>query len=317
MPAPPVLDPRPSASVVLRRLGCAPDERLIIFHVDDVGMCEASVRAFGDLWAAGAVSSGAGVVPCPWFPAVAELCRTHPDVDMGVHATLNAEWAHYRWRPVSTLDPATGLVDEEGYLHRRQPAVLSRATPDAVQAEIRAQMDRALAAGIDVTHLDAHMLTAVFPRFAPGYLAEAARARVPAMFPSPALAARLEQTFGPAVAVETGSMAARLAGEGYPVVDAFDAMPLNEPRAQLDYAKYRLRQTGPGLTHFVLHPAVDTPELRAICHDWACRVANYRAFLSPDLRQFITDEGFRIVGYRALRDLVRTPLASPSEPSCP
>ncbi len=106
----------------LKKLGFSDNDRAVIIHTDDIGMCHASVQAFKDLWAFGTISSGATMVPCPWFPAVAQMCRENPDMDMGVHATLNAEWESYRWGPVSTRDASSGLMDEIGLL----PSVASR-----------------------------------------------------------------------------------------------------------------------------------------------------------------------------------------------
>ena len=82
---------------LLKKLGYSETDRLVIFHTDDIGMCQASLQAFKDLWEFGTISSGAVMVPCPWFPATAEFCRNNPEVDMGVHATLNSEWESYRW----------------------------------------------------------------------------------------------------------------------------------------------------------------------------------------------------------------------------
>jgi hypothetical protein len=60
----------------------------------------------------------------------------------------------------------------------------------------------------------------------------------------------------------------------------------------------------PGLTHFVLHPAVDTPELRAITPDWPSRVADYQAFSSRELREYVRRSGVQVIGYGELRDLL-------------
>ncbi len=92
-------------------------------------MCHASVQAFKDLWAFGTITSGATMVPCPWFPAVAQMCRENPQMDMGVHATLNAEWDNYRWGPVSTREQASGLMDADGYFHQWHQAVYDNARP--------------------------------------------------------------------------------------------------------------------------------------------------------------------------------------------
>ena len=87
----------------LKKLGFSDNDRAVIIHTDDIGMCHASVQAFKDLWTFGTITSGATMVPCPWFPAVAQMCKENPAIDMGVHATLNSEWVSYRWGPVSTL----------------------------------------------------------------------------------------------------------------------------------------------------------------------------------------------------------------------
>jgi predicted glycoside hydrolase/deacetylase ChbG (UPF0249 family) len=70
---------------LLKKLGYSNNDRLVIIHVDDVGMCHASLQGFKDLWEFGTISSGAVMVPCPWFPAVADWARQNPDVDLGVH----------------------------------------------------------------------------------------------------------------------------------------------------------------------------------------------------------------------------------------
>ncbi|MDO8835303.1 MAG: polysaccharide deacetylase family protein [Vicinamibacterales bacterium] len=294
-----------AANAALKKLGYSDQDRLVIVHTDDIGMCQASLEAFAGLWGCGTISSGAVMVPCPWFPAAAAYCRAHPDVDMGVHVTLTAEWEGYRWVPVSTTDPASGLLDAEGYLHRRQPAVMTGARPEAVHAEISGQVARAVKAGIDVTHMDAHMLTALLPRLAPAYVEVARAARVPIMFPSSSLAGELGPRFGTETARELQRLAIGLEADGFPLVDCFASMPLSGPDDHLDCARQALKHLPPGITHLALHPATDTPELRAICSDWPSRVADYQTFMNTDLKQFMHDEGIHVIGYRALRALIR------------
>jgi predicted glycoside hydrolase/deacetylase ChbG (UPF0249 family) len=113
----------------LKKSGFFDNERAAIIHTDDIGMCHASVQAFKDLCEFGTITSGAVMVPCPWFPAVAQMCRENPGMDIGVHATLNAEWTAYRWGPVSTRDLASGLLDADGHFHQWQPAVYKNAKP--------------------------------------------------------------------------------------------------------------------------------------------------------------------------------------------
>ena len=124
------------ANPVLRRLGFTDHDRVAVVHADDVGMCQATLPAFAELLDFGLVTSGAVMVPCPWFPAAAAYCREHPQADVGVHSTLTSEWDPYRWGPVSTRDEASGLLDAEGYFPRSSQQVQSQGQPEAAQAEL-------------------------------------------------------------------------------------------------------------------------------------------------------------------------------------
>ena len=291
---------------ILKRLGFDDGDRVVILHADDVGMCQASLTAFADLVDFGLVSSGAVMVPCPWFPAVAAYCREHPGVDLGVHLTLTSEWDTYRWGPISTRDPASGLMDEEGYFYRGSEAVQESGDPAAVQAELEAQVGRALAAGIDVSHVDTHMGTVAHPKFMAGYVQLAVQHRLPAMVPRLDEAGWHEMGLEGEMATLAAQFVVQLEAQGVPMLDHMAAMPLEvEPGDRLAVAKRELGALPPGLTHFLFHPALDTPELRAITPRWRSRVADYEVFSSPEMRDWIRDEGLHVVGYRALRALLR------------
>ena len=113
------------------------DDRVVIIHTDDIGMCQASVSAFEELWEAGIITSGATMVPCPWFLDAARLCRTSPDIDMGVHVTLTSEWETYRWGPISTRDPASGLLDSDGYFFRTSEDFQASGDPVQLKSKLR------------------------------------------------------------------------------------------------------------------------------------------------------------------------------------
>jgi predicted glycoside hydrolase/deacetylase ChbG (UPF0249 family) len=291
---------------VLKELGFADDDRVAIIHADDIGMCQATLPAFADLIDFGLVSSGSVMVPCPWFPQVTVYCAQHPEVDLGVHLTLNSEWSSYRWGPVSTRDPASGLMDEAGYFHPDTESVQIQANPAAVQTELAAQVARALAAGIDVTHIDTHMGTVAHPKFIPGYVQLAQQHRLPFLM------LRLDEAGWRAAGMddETAAFAAQfvlqLEEQGVPMLDHLSQeLPLDQHEDRVEVAKRVFDSLPPGLTHFILHPACDTPELRAIGSDWRARIADYRAFISPELRDYVRNAGIHVIGYWDLRDLVR------------
>ena len=152
-----------TAPSVLERLGHAPDARVVVVHADDIGMCHsANVGAFEAL-DGGVVSCGSLMVPCPWFAEAAQMARERPQVDLGVHLTLTSEWDVYRWGPVVGRDAVPSLCADDGCFYPTTEAVLAHATIEDVERELRAQIDKALAAGVDVTHLDSHMGTVFAP----------------------------------------------------------------------------------------------------------------------------------------------------------
>ena len=302
------MDPNP----ILRRMGFTEDARVVIIHADDVGMCRAALSAFADLFEFGLVSSGSVMVPCPWFPQVAAYCRQHHDVDLGVHLTLTSEWEGYRWGPISTRDPSSGLLDIEGYFHRQSEAVQAQADPAAVQLEIEAQVDRALDAGIDVTHVDTHMGAVVSPKFMPGYVQLALQHSLPGLMLRLDEERWLEVVTHHEIGMDSETAAfvvqfmQELEAQGTPMLDSLASLPLDQAADRIALAKRTFDSLKSGLTHFIIHPAQDTPELRAIAPDWASRVGDYEVFMSEDLRDHIDGLGIHVIGYRALRELIKS-----------
>lgn len=287
---------------VLKKLGFSDTDRLVILHVDDVGMCQASVQAFIDLWEFGTISSGAIMVPCPWARAAADYCNSHSGVDLGVHAALNSEWDAYRWRPLSTRDSSTGLLDDEGFMWRKSTDVQARADPEAVQTELQAQVQRALDWGVPVTHLDTHMGALAHAGFLPAYLQVAIQNSIPPLLP------RTRSTLFGSMGMARGqtedlnSFNQELEEQGLPLVDAILMMPLDQPENQIEAARKLLDQVPAGVTHFLFHPALDTPELRAACPDWPSRVANYQTFMSKEIKDYIKSCGVHVIGFRDLKN---------------
>jgi predicted glycoside hydrolase/deacetylase ChbG (UPF0249 family) len=290
---------------VLKKLGYSNTDRLVILHTDDIGMCQASVQAYADLWEFGGISSGAIMMPCPWAKAAADYCKAHPGVDMGVHATLTAEWQTYRWSPLSTREPSSGLMDADGFFWRSSEEAQAKADPDAVLTELQLQVQKALAWGVDATHVDTHMGAVAHPRFIGAYLQAATQHRLPAMIPRGNAAVYTEMGLDAETAAGFVAFTQQLEEQGMPLVDALVSMPLDQPEGQSEIAKKLLGEIPAGVTHFLFHPSVDTPELRAICPDWPSRVANYHTFMSKEVKDFLKNSGIHVIGYRDLRKVLR------------
>lgn len=291
----------------LKKLGFSDTDRVAIIHTDDIGMCQASVSAFADMVDYGLISSGAVMVPCPWFLEAAEYAQSHPEADLGVHLTLTSEWKTYRWGPISTRDPNTGLMDEQGFFHHRSEGVWANADPDAVFVELEAQVKNSLAAGMDPTHIDTHMGSVAHPAFIPSYVQLMTKYGLPAMIPRMSVEDLVAgQNIDPGTAELIVGMIQSLEEMGLPLVDHLSGLELDDATDRLEQAKQVLGALKPGITHFIIHPSKDTPELRQITTSWECRVADYETFTSDATRKFIKDEGIQIIGYRELKALMPT-----------
>lgn len=289
----------------LKKLGFSEQDKVVIIHTDDIGMFQATVPAYQSLLKVGLISSASVMVPCPWFPEVARVCREHAEVDMGVHLTLNSEWETYRWGPISTRQVDSGLLDEQGYFFSECEKTLQRADPGAVATELRAQVERALAAGIDVTHLDAHMGTVMYSPFLQLYIDLALEYHLP-LFLLKSSAANLAHLGIEAEQVERWLQVwGELEERGIPLFDNLKMLPLDDPTDHVSRTKTIIDRLQPGLTYLILHPCMDTPELRAGAPDWPSRVANYEAFSNPQLRDYVGQSGVQVIGYRELRELIR------------
>jgi predicted glycoside hydrolase/deacetylase ChbG (UPF0249 family) len=141
------------------RLGFRSNDKLLIINVDDVGNSHAANAAVIDAMENGLVTSATIIVPGPWFPEIAAYAKARPNSDFGVHLAHTSEWKTLKWGPVANKSEVPGLVDPQGYLWPDIMSVYKNSTPEQAYIEARAQIKKALDAGIDLTHLDSHMGT--------------------------------------------------------------------------------------------------------------------------------------------------------------
>jgi hypothetical protein len=270
------------------RLGYPADERLLIVNCDDLGFCHAANEGVYESLRDGLATSASLMVPCPWARGAAASYRGE---DVGVHLTVNAEHDLYRWGPITH---APSLLDGDGGFPRTITDVWDHADLDEVRRECRAQVERAILWGFDVSHLDAHMGTVqIRSEFFDIYLGLAAEFGLPL---------RLS---GPGTESQIGFPFRRLADEeGVLYPDDFLFVPGVGSREILLKSIHGLN---PGVTEAYLHPAVDSPELRAMAVDWHARVDDHSLLvLEPDLRDAIERAGVTLIGYRPIRDLMRS-----------
>jgi len=138
------------------------EQREILIRCDDAGMNHSVNMALQKVIIRGIPFSTSLMVTCPWYQEAVEILKDNPQVSVGVHLTLNAEWKYYRWGPVAGKNTVPSLVDSLGYFFPSQKLLYDHNPQTAeVKAEIQAQIERALGTGLRIDYLDYHMGTAV------------------------------------------------------------------------------------------------------------------------------------------------------------
>ncbi len=269
------------------RLGHRPDQRLVILSCDDLGSCHAAnvgvFRALHD----GAATCASIMVPAPWASYAARMAL--PSDDIGVHLTLNAEHECYRWGPITH---APSLQSGEGGFPRTLEDLWEHADHDEVLRELRAQIERAIAWGLEITHLAPH-LTAITlrPEFFDVYLELAVEFALPIRLPSTVSAEQAGFPFR-RLAIE----------EGVVFPDHFD----HDWRAgSAERVFAAIDDLRPGVTEIHVQPAIDTPEVRALGDYTQGWIDDLALVTGDELRTRLDASGATLIGYRDLRDVMR------------
>jgi len=278
------------------RLGYPAEARLLIINADDFGMCHDENEATIAGLSRGLFTSSTILATCPWFEEAAEFARNRPDADLGVHLTLTSEWARYKWGPVLGRKAVPSLVDERGYLWADVPQVFANDRLDEAEAELRAQIEKARGAGIDVTHLDSHMgplhLRADYHEI---YLRLANEYRLPIRLTRRSAMRRMG----------FGAILSELDRLGILYPDNFYVGGPENPESTSEYWTNLLRELKPGISEIYCHPGLARDELRSCARDAGQREADFRFFTSEQTRRLLADEGIELMGYKRLRDAMR------------
>ena len=282
------------------RLGWRPDQVVVILHVDDVGMSRSSNLGAIEAVEKGVATSWAVMMPCPWVPEIAAYLRKHPQTDSGLHLALTSEWAPYRWGPVAGKSQVPGLVDPEGCLWRSVAGVVAKASPDEIEREIRAQVDRAETLGIPMTHLDSHMGT-LFAR--PDFFERFAKVGIEKNIPVLAVGGHATYTKleNPEATGKLQVWVPKLWSAGLPVLDDLHTGSYGwKPSEKTDRLIALLKELKPGVTEILFHASRPTEDFPVITGSSESRFADLKALTDPKVRELIQERGIVLTTWKEL-----------------
>ena len=276
----------PNSRSLASRLGYNDDARLVIISCDDLGSCHGATEGVYQAIRNGVATCASIMVPAPWARYAADQ---YTGEDIGVHLTLNAEHPLYRWGP---LTHAPSLLSGEGGFPRSVDDLWEHADSTEVLRECRAQIERALAWGIDVSHLAPHLTSITLrPEFFDVYLELAVEFKRPIRLPS-------------TISADAAGFPFRqlAADEGIVFPDHFDHDWRTGSRERVLTALASLQ---PGVTEIHVQPSIDTAEVRALGEVAVGWIDDLALATSDELRNAVTASGAVLIGYRELRDAMR------------
>jgi hypothetical protein len=289
----PVAAPAQNKTSIAEKSGYPRDAKLLIVHADDVGMTHSVNAATIQALESGAVNSASIMVPCPWFPEIADYAKSHPQADFGLHLTLTSERIYYRWGPAAPRDKVASLVDDNGYFwHDWTPS--TRIDPKDAELEIRAQIERAYAMGIRPTHLDSHQ----YRLYQTGKELFEALIRVAHEKKLPFFVVR--EWFA-----EHPYLQSSVAPDDIVIDHTVTMDPAVPPEKWADFYRTAIRNLQPGVTEFVIHVAFANDEMKAATRErdtWgaAWRQRDFDFFTSPEFRKLLAENKIKLVTWREL-----------------
>jgi predicted glycoside hydrolase/deacetylase ChbG (UPF0249 family) len=284
---------RALAQTLVERLGYPPGTKLLVVHADDLGETHSVNAAAIKALQGGTINSASMMVPCPWFPEIADYAKSHPDADFGLHLTLTSERVYYRWGPVAPADKVPSLVDLNGYFHHDWEEG-QHINAKEVDVELRAQIERALAMGVRPTHLDSHQYRLIMngKELFDTMLRVAHDYKVPVFVNRDWFADHpyLQASLGPSDIVLDHTVTIE---PGIP------------PEKWAEFYLTALKNLKPGVTEFVIHPGYDDDELRAATRErptWgsAWRQRDFDFFTSDQFREMLDQQKIKLITWREL-----------------
>jgi len=245
------------------------------------------------------------------FAEAAQLAKTNPKLSVGCHVVLTDGEPILAAQQLPSLTTSSHFRD--GMVTFAARAIAGQMDPDQIAAEATAQIRKIQSQGIEVSHIDTHKHTHLFPKILRPLLSAAAACGVRA----------IRNPFGPRLpmwsshllrrpSLWTRSVEVRVLGSfAGKFIQAVDQQGFITPNGTLGIVVtgaldetlfYAIARSIPeGTWEFVCHPGYNDPDLQgAKTRLRASRETELRVLTLPAARELLSQEGIELISYRDL-----------------
>ena len=176
------------------------------------------------------------------------------------------------------------------------------ASPDEIETEIRAQLERAEQLGIPITHLDSHMGT-LFAR--PDYFERFAKVGMEKGIPILAIGGHATYALkeNPEAAGKLRSWIPKIWNAGLPVIDDLHTDSYGwKPEEKTEKLLALLKELKPGVTEILFHASIPTEDFPLITSSSQARLADARALTDPAVKKLILERGIILTTWKELKE---------------
>lgn len=295
---------------MIRKLGFAADDRLLIINADDFGITKGTNKAIVNLFEKNSITSTSIMIPCSDSYEAMEISNRKGIKDIGIHLTLTSSEKH-QYKPVFQKRSLNSLVTAQGYFHQDVTLFERNAANDEVRLEVEAQIQRAILHGIDPTHLDSHggSIMGLFTGrdFLEIIFDLCEKYRLPFNLPIRIL----DQPFFNDVQLKLFKNRISSAKDRkILLIDDIVTLPYCFNLA-VEYSQMKMKLSEllinlkPGITQLTLHPSTILDQLIAITSCYTEREMEYRLLNDIEIKQVLKSERIKLISWKDIRDIQR------------
>ncbi|QYR20725.1 polysaccharide deacetylase family protein [Paenibacillus sp. sptzw28] len=285
-------------------------DRLLIIHADDFGSSHSANQAIIELFRSGGITSASIMMPCEAAAEAAAFCKRNDTAHVGIHLTLTSSRNQFL-KPVFKEFSLDSLITRDGFFPEEVSLIERDADSQQVKKELAAQIESAIALGIDPTHLDCHegcLLGLALGRDFLDIVFELCEEyALPFLLPHRIV---LQSFLNEAQKSLFRKKISEAAARGIYLIDDLSVFPyeLEEGESyetlKIEWGN-RLAHLMPGITQMVTHPAMMTTELLALTGHAAKRELEYRLLRDSGSKALVEEMKIKLISWKHLRDLQR------------